>query len=210
MSGGPRPAHAASLADDAQHVLDAVTLIRLGARPQMLEIELSLPHERLVRLYREVRGVAPPKGLLPFSSDWYMTWKANIHASLFHNVYRFLRINAKCARLDALVKAYEWYATRCDAAHCAPLLDLTRAWLLIRFLDGGVLSTARCVRCDAAFVTHRHDLRPNRVCVACRPPARAGKRAGRTTPQPRTGSASGANTRIALAPTAACGPAQCR
>ncbi|WP_321806913.1 flagellar transcriptional regulator FlhC [Burkholderia sp. BCC1993] len=210
MSGGPRPVHAASLADDAQHVLEAVTLIRLGARPQMLEIELSLPHERLVRLYREVRGVAPPKGLLPFSSDWYMTWKANIHASLFHNVYRFLRSNAQCARLDALVKAYEWYASRCGAAHCEPLLDLTRAWLLIRFVDGGVLSTARCVRCDAAFVTYRHDLRANRVCVACRPPARAGKRAGRTKPQPCTASASGTNTRIEPEPIAACGPAQCR
>ncbi|WP_059534307.1 MULTISPECIES: FlhC family transcriptional regulator [unclassified Burkholderia] len=196
MSGGPRTAHAASLADDAKHVLAAVTLIRLGARPQMLEIELSLPHERLVRLYREVRGVAPPKGRLPFSSDWYMTWQANIHASLFLNACHFLRSNVKCARLDALVKAYEWYARRCDAAHCEPLLDLTRAWLLIRLLDSGELSTARCVRCDAAFVTHRHGLRRNRVCVACRPPARAGKRTGGTKPQPCVASPSDANTRI--------------
>ncbi|HDR8856219.1 TPA: flagellar transcriptional regulator FlhC [Burkholderia territorii] len=210
MSGGPRPTHAARLADDAKHVLQAATLIRLGARPQMLEIELSLPHERLVRLYREVRGVAPPKGLLPFSSDWYMTWKANIHASLFHNAYRFLRSDAKCARLDALVKAYEWYATRCDAAHCEPLLDLTRAWLLIRFVDGGVLSTARCIRCNAAFVTHRHDLRPNRVCVACRPPARAGKRTGCTKPQSCTGSAIGSNAHIAHEPIATRRSAQCR
>lgn len=210
MNGAADPAHAASLADHARLVLDAVTLIRLGARPQMLEIELALPHERLVRLYREVRGVAPPKGLLPFSSDWYMTWMANIHASLFHNIYRFLRIDARCSRLDALVKAYGWYAGRCRAAHCDPLLDLTRAWMLVRFVDGGVLSTARCVRCHAAFVIHRHDLRPNRVCVACRPPARAGKRAGHVKPEPSADSASGANVRIALDPASADGHARCR
>lgn len=200
MNGGPDAAHAASLADHARLVLDAVTLIRLGARPQMLEIELALPHERVARLYREVRGVPPPKGLLPFSSDWYMTWMANIHASLFHNIYSFLRIDAQCSRLDALVKAYGLYAERCGAAHCDPLLDLTRAWMLVRFVDGGVLSTARCVRCHAAFVIHRHDLRPNRVCVACRPPARAGKRSGRAKQASSAGDAASAKVRIVPEP----------
>ncbi|KVK96628.1 flagellar transcriptional regulator FlhC [Burkholderia cepacia] len=204
MSDGP---HGASVADDAQHILDAAALIRLGARPQMLEIELALPHERLVRLYREVRGVPPPKGLLPFSSDWYMTWAANVHASLFHNIYRFLRSNAGCSRLDALVKAYALYATRCDAACRAPLLDLTRAWMLIRFFDGGVLATARCVRCDAAFVIHRHDTRPNRVCVVCRPPARAGKGAGRAKPASDAG---GVSTPDPPEPGAVSGSTRCR
>ncbi|WP_321855829.1 flagellar transcriptional regulator FlhC [Burkholderia cenocepacia] len=203
MTGSPR---GASLADDAKHILDAVTLIRLGARPQMLEIELALPHERLVRLYREVRGVPPPKGLLPFSSDWYMTWIANIHASLFHHIYRFLRSNAGCSRLDALVKAYGLYATRCDVACRDPLLDLTRAWMLIRFVDGGVLATARCVRCNAAFLIHRHDTRPNRVCVACRPPARAGKGAGRAKPASDAG---GARASGPLGPDTASGRAPC-
>ncbi|WP_176048285.1 flagellar transcriptional regulator FlhC [Burkholderia sp. BCC1644] len=209
MNGGAEHAHATSLADNARLVLDAVTLIRLGARPQMLEIELALPHERLVRLYREVRGVPPPKGLLPFSSDWYMTWMANIHASLFHNIYSFLRIDARCSRLDALVKAYGLYAGRCGAARCDPLLDLTRAWMLVRFVDGGVLSTARCVRCHAAFVIHRHDLRPNRVCVACRPPARAGKRTGRANQASSAGSASGANACVVLDPATAGEHARC-
>ncbi|RQS16618.1 flagellar transcriptional regulator FlhC [Burkholderia sp. Bp8998] len=205
MNGGE---YTTSLADDAKHILDAAALIRLGARPQMVEIELALPHERLARLYREVRGAAPPKGLLPFSSDWYMTWMANIHASLFHNIYRFLRSSAGCSRIDALVKAYAMYGKRCDAAGCDPVLGLTRAWMLIRFFDGGVLSTTRCARCNAAFVIHRHDMRPNRVCVACRPPARAGKRNGRAKPEPpAAGASADASARIPVEPASAAGRA---
>jgi flagellar transcriptional activator FlhC len=41
---------------------------------QVLESELTLSRDRMVRLYREVKGMSPPKGMLPFSADWYMTW----------------------------------------------------------------------------------------------------------------------------------------
>ncbi|WP_346779013.1 FlhC family transcriptional regulator [Burkholderia sp. Ac-20384] len=165
------------LADDVQLTMHAAALIRLGARLQMLEIECALPREHLVRLYREVRGVAAPKGLLPSSIDWYMTWLANIHASLFHNIYRFLRNQAGCPRLEALVKAYTLYAEQGDAARRALPLDLTRAWMLVRFVDAGMLDIARCRDCGAAFITYRYALRRHPVCVACRLPARAGKRA---------------------------------
>ncbi|VWC61071.1 transcriptional activator FlhC [Burkholderia lata] len=174
MSGG---AGRHGLADDAQLTMHAAALIRLGARLQMLEIECGLPRDRLVRLYREVRGVAAPKGLLPSSIDWYMTWLANLHASLFHSIYRFLRNQAGCPRLEALVKAYTLYAEQGDAACCALPLDLTRAWMLVRFVDAGVLDIARCRDCGAAFITYRYALRRHPVCVACRLPARAGKRA---------------------------------
>ncbi|WP_235026271.1 FlhC family transcriptional regulator, partial [Caballeronia arationis] len=77
-----------SLADEAAHVMRAVTLIKLGARMQVLESEISkLSRERLIRLYREVKGASPPKGMLPFSEDWYLTWAPNIHTSMFANVY---------------------------------------------------------------------------------------------------------------------------
>ncbi|WP_430494534.1 FlhC family transcriptional regulator, partial [Burkholderia sp. BCCCDS18] len=151
------------LADDAQLTMHAAALIRLGARLQMLEIECGLPRDRLVRLYREVRGVAAPKGLLPSSIGWYMTWFANLHASLFHSIYRFLRNQAGCTRLEALVKAYTLYAEQGDAACRALPLDLTRAWMLVRFVDAGVLDIAHCRDCGAAFITYRHALRRHPV-----------------------------------------------
>ena len=72
-----------SVLQEAQDIQKAVELIRLGARMQMLEAETALSRERLLKLYKEVKGVSPPKGMLPFSADWFMSWQPNIHSSLF-------------------------------------------------------------------------------------------------------------------------------
>lgn len=52
-----------------------IELITLGARLQMLESETQLSRGRLIKLYKELRGSPPPKGMLPFSTDWFMTWE---------------------------------------------------------------------------------------------------------------------------------------
>ena len=62
-----------SVAKEAEEILLATDMIRLGARLQVMQAETSLSYDRLARLYREVRGCSPPKGMLPFSIDWFMT-----------------------------------------------------------------------------------------------------------------------------------------
>jgi flagellar transcriptional activator FlhC len=163
------------VAEDALEVLRAVGLIELGARMQVLESELSLTRDRMIRLYHEIKGVSPPKGMLPFSTDWYMTWQENIHASLFYNTYLFLKDEANCSHLDALTKGYRLYVEHCSHSGTEALLDLTRAWTLVRFFNADLLQLRRCGRCGGKFVAHRHDPRHNFVCSACHPPARAGK-----------------------------------
>jgi hypothetical protein len=54
----------------------------------LLESEVSLSRERLLKLYKELKGVSPPKGMLPFSTDWFLTWQPNIHSSLFINIHK--------------------------------------------------------------------------------------------------------------------------
>ena len=164
-----------SLTEDAQEVFRAIALIELGARMQVLESELTLSRDRMIRLYREVKGVSPPKGMLPFSADWYMTWLANIHASLFYNTYVFLKKEAGCSHLDALTKGYRLYLEHCRNSDVEAVLDLTRAWTLVRFFDAGMLQLTKCCRCTGKFVAHKHDLQENVVCGACHPPSRAGK-----------------------------------
>ena len=164
-----------SLTEDAQEVFRAIALIELGARMQVLESELTLSRDRMIRLYREIKGVSPPKGMLPFSADWYMTWLANIHASLFYNTYVFLKHEAGCSHLDALTKGYRLYLEHCKHSDAEPVLDLTRAWTLVRFFDADILQLTPCCRCGGKFVAHRHDLQHNVVCGACQPPSRAGK-----------------------------------
>src|SRR3546814_12745152 len=56
-----------SVAREAEEILLATEMIRLGARLQVLQAETSLSYDRLARLYREVKECSPPKGMLPFS-----------------------------------------------------------------------------------------------------------------------------------------------
>lgn len=165
-----------SVLQEAREVQLAVTLIELGARLQFLESQVSLSRDRLLRLYKEIRGTSPPKGLLPFSTDWYMTWMANIHASMFYNIYLHMLPHAE-GRLDALIKGFRMYREQVRAHGDEEVLDFTRATTLVRFFDGGMLELVACTRCTGRFVTHAHENRRDYVCVLCRPPSRAGKKA---------------------------------
>jgi flagellar transcriptional activator FlhC len=166
-----------SVLQEARDVQLASTLINLGARLQFLEGEVDLSRERLARLYREIKGVSPPKGLLPFSTDWYMTWLANIHSSLFYNIYEYMAAHSKGEKLEPLIKAYRMYLEQVQSQGQGegPILDFTRAYTLVRFFASNMLQLTPCTRCTGHFVTHAHDSKSGYVCVLCRPPSRAGK-----------------------------------
>ena len=164
-----------SVLREAREVQLAIDLIELGARLQFLEAEVGLSRERLVRLYKELKGVSPPKGLLPFSADWYMTWLANIHSSMFYNIYRFMLIQASEGKLQALIKSYRLYLEQVESQGGEVVMDFTRAYTMVRYFDSDMLQLSTCSRCTGQFVAHAHDSKSGYVCVLCRPPSRAGK-----------------------------------
>jgi len=160
---------------EAQEIQLAINLITLGARLQFLEAETSLSRDRLIKLYKEIKGISPPKGLLPFSTDWFMTWLSNIHSSMFYSTYRFMVNQGECEPILAVIKSYRLYLEHTRLHGCEPVLDFTRAWTLTRFFDSGMLQLSACTRCSGQFVAHAHDPQSGFVCVLCRPPSRAGK-----------------------------------
>jgi flagellar transcriptional activator FlhC len=164
-----------SVLREAREIHLAIDLIKLGARLQFLEAETNLSRDRLIKLYKEIRGVSPPKGLLPFSTDWFMTWMSNIHSSMFYNIYRFMVTHGGCTRIDAVIKSYRLYREQVERQGTEVVLDFTRAWTLVRFFDSDMLQLSTCTRCTGQFVAHAHDPQSNYVCVLCRPPSRAGK-----------------------------------
>ena len=164
-----------SILTEARQIERAVTLIKLGARLQVLESETDLSYERLLRLYKEVSGRSPSKGQLPFSTDWFMTWQPNIHASLFLNIHEYLNKVSELDEIDAVIKAYQLYEEQTKAQGLEALLSVTRAWRLVKFIDNGMLTMTRCSRCSGQFVTHPHEIAKHYVCGLCCPPARAGK-----------------------------------
>jgi flagellar transcriptional activator FlhC len=153
----------------------AVALIRFGARLQVLEGEINLSRERLLRLYREVAGKSPAKGMLPFSTDWFTTWQPSIHSALFFNMYRAVRQVSGIERVDALIRAYGLYREHLALSGLPEVLSITRAWRLVKFEESGLLETAACTECRGVFLLQQYDLKRNFVCGLCDMPARAGK-----------------------------------
>jgi flagellar transcriptional activator FlhC len=165
-----------SVVTEVQEIQLAIELINLGARLQLLESETSLSRERLLKLYKELRGVSPPKGMLPFSTDWFITWQPNIHSSLFINIHAYLVEHAQISGIEAVMKAYKLYLEQVEQVPGEePVLSLTRAWTLVRFFDSKMLSTACCRKCGGDFVVHKLDLHSHYTCGLCHMPSRAGK-----------------------------------
>lgn len=166
-----------SVLNDSRQVARAIALIELGARLQVLESETDLSYERLLRLYKEVAGRSPSKGQLPFSTDWFLTWQPNIHASLFLNTYEYISKVSALEDIEAVMKAYRLYSEQIANCGMEPILSITRAWRLVKFVDNHMLAMTKCSKCGGHFVSEAYENSRHFVCGLCEPPARAGKSA---------------------------------
>ncbi|MDB5807051.1 MAG: transcriptional regulator FlhC [Betaproteobacteria bacterium] len=160
---------------EARQIGLASELINLGARLQVLESETTLSRERLLKLYKEIQKKSPPKGMLPFSTEWFMTWQPNIHASLFMNLYQSLITSSEIDEIDAVIRAYKLYRDYLVQLEMPEVLSITRAWRLVKFIDAGMLTTTACKQCTGHFVVHTFELTKGYVCGLCNMPSRAGK-----------------------------------
>jgi flagellar transcriptional activator FlhC len=168
-----------SVVNEAEQIQLAMQMINLGARLQLLESQTTLSRERLIKLYKEMKGCSPPKGMLPFSTDWFLTWQPNIHSSIFYNIYKFMVDYADVDGIQAIIKAYSLYLQQVQDDQTdkdvEPVLSLTRAWTLVRFVESKMLTTKACSCCGGNFVVNTYDLNQNYVCNLCHVPSRAGK-----------------------------------
>ncbi|CAO95997.1 flagellar transcriptional regulator FlhC [Erwinia tasmaniensis] len=168
--------------DEIYEINIAMELIVLGARMQVLESETSVSRRRLVRLYKEIRGCPPPKGMLPFSEDWFMCWEQNIHSSLFYNIYLCLQKTENERPITTLMQAYRLYLEQCyPHSSETPVLGLTRAWTLLRFIGCGMISRKSCMLCAGGFVMVTEFIKEPFTCSLCCPPSRALKKFSATS-----------------------------
>ncbi|MDH5552049.1 MAG: flagellar transcriptional regulator FlhC [Nitrosomonas sp.] len=164
-----------SILTEAKQIRLATELIRLGSRLQVLEVYSNLSRERLVKLYKEITGVSPPKGMLPYSEDWFMSWQPNMHSSLFMGMYNYIVNNTEVKGIDAIIKSYKLYLEHIEVNKLQRVLSITRAWTLVRFIDSNVLCMAPCTKCKGRFLVHSLEIHSNHVCGLCNIPSRAGK-----------------------------------
>jgi flagellar transcriptional activator FlhC len=167
---------AKSVVNESEQIQLAIQMIKLGARLQLLESQTTLSRERLIKLYKELKGVSPPKGMLPFSTDWFLTWQPNIHSSIFYNIYKFMLDYTGETGIHAIIKAYSLYLQQVETEESAePVLSMTRAWTMVRFVESKMLKLQSCSCCGGNFIVNAYDLNSSYVCNLCHVPSRAGK-----------------------------------
>ncbi|HEY1057454.1 flagellar transcriptional regulator FlhC [Limnobacter humi] len=158
-----------SVLDDAQAVQKAAQLIALGARLQVIQSEFpQLSRDRCLSIYKEVKGEAPQKGPLPFSTEWFLFRAPNAHASLFMSIYNTVECdNPQLGKTDVLIAAYTLYLQTVQAIDNPPILSMTRAWSLFRHVASGVLRTITCHQCQGNFVVDPYDVAGQFQCALC-------------------------------------------
>jgi flagellar transcriptional activator FlhC len=89
--------------------------------------------------------------------------------------YQYMIENSSVTGVEALIKSYRLYLEKIDISQSQPELSITRAWLLIRFLNAKMLELTSCTECGAHFVTHTDELTKNHICGNCSIHSRARK-----------------------------------
>ena len=117
-----------SILTEARQIERAVTLIKLGARLQVVSRRPISNTSDCCACTAEVAGKSPSKGQLPFSTDWFMT--AAQHPSRVAVPGTPTNTRNKVAELgeiDTVIKTYQLYLEQTQAQNLEPLLSITRA-----------------------------------------------------------------------------------
>ena len=152
---------------DAKVLDTAVQLIRLGARPPVVDALTSIGQEKAVRLYREILGKAPPKGQLPSLGRWYIRSVNSGHSAYFLHVYEDIVAKSGCSVVDGLISAYRIYLSY-PWNDGSEGLSFDRAWWLVRLFQIDGLVKVRCVTCNCYSVTEANEARSRYICYFCR------------------------------------------
>ena len=71
------------------------------------------------------------------------------------SVYSFLNTRTSSKGIRAIIDAYRLYLENAgvdNAESAEPVLSFTRAWMLVRFFDSGMLQLSACRQCGGHFI----------------------------------------------------------
>jgi flagellar transcriptional activator FlhC len=161
---------AESAADQISRLSLAVSMAKIGARPQLIMAETGLSKDKARKIYRDATGKNPPTGQAPYSPDEFVKlWRLNIDASLFINIHQNITSTSQITQIDALIKSYKLYLEHVHLRGTQRELSFNRAWTLLRLIDAGLLVMTQCTKCGGKFVAHPSVLDARYLCVFCRP-----------------------------------------
>lgn len=138
----------ADLLDRIQRELEAIRLVELGARTNLV-CQLTDVDKRVVsRLHRQLTGSPSSSGLTPFTDAWYI--KDNrimLHAGVIWKLYRQTDVFGHTPARQ-LIAVYQAYTSLVKT----PLLDISRAYFVIRLVAMDIWHERKCPHCQADYL----------------------------------------------------------
>lgn len=168
----------------SQRTMLAAELFRLGLRtPHVAELS-KLSKDSLSKIHREIFGRPATKGQLPYSIEWFMKWRHNMHASLFLKIYsqpgpyvRDLNLMGHVGAFPAIgddarqfLNAYWQYVRYVESVGDECFLNGQRAYLATQLI-GKAIWLAPCCECGQQHLVYAYSEGGNR-CGNCFVPNR--------------------------------------
>lgn len=130
-------------------ILEAVHLMRLGARAGLASQLTGLEKATANRLYRQLHGMPSPPGQVPFTDTWYrINDKRMLHTNIVWRLHQRLS-QAERGKGRILINVFETY-THFVAE---PLLDLTRTAFVPHLMSMETWHERRCEFCEMNYAT---------------------------------------------------------
>jgi DNA-directed RNA polymerase subunit RPC12/RpoP len=141
---------------------EAMRLIELGARANLVSQLTGLPGSSVRRLYRQITGRVSPSGQMAYNDTWYTQNNLRmLHTSLIWRYQRqFQARMSSPARV--LIATFETY--RCLVQQ--PLLDIGRVAFVPHLLATGEWRAYACQHCACAYIAPLTEI--EHVCPGCR------------------------------------------
>ena len=145
----------------ARRSLEAVHLIRLGARPTLVCQLTGLGKKTVSDLHARLTGLPPARGQLPFTDSWYLYSNLRmLHANVVWQLYQHFGTLGH-SEAGLVIRVYQTYLQITEA----PILTLTRAYFVPRLISINAWYEHACTQCDLQYIGPL-DSYPS-MCPAC-------------------------------------------
>ena len=132
----------------AKNTLEAVQLVRLGARAALVCQLTGLTKKVVDRLYPSLTGRSSPSGQVPFTDTWYMrSNQRKLHANVVWHLYQHLGRN-RHSTASELISVYQAYKQIVGT----PQLTLTRAFFVPRLIAINAWYEQTCDHCTMSYI----------------------------------------------------------
>ena len=145
----------------AHRSLEAVHLIRLGARANLVCQLTGLAKNMVSALYPPLTGLPSPPGQVPFTDTWYLQRNIRVlHANVVWQLFQHFRgVDDAGPRL--VIHVYQTYLQITED----PVLSLTRAYFVPRLISINDWCEQSCSHCGLRYIGPPDEGPP--ICPAC-------------------------------------------